>query len=142
MKNSFSDDNYITECQINAIGSLRNCLDSLRSQQSIDAMSCSMDCCLGNNLPGIIETLIEEPHLINLTQSIIGETGIKLLQEFESIFEKILYCDTQYYDYTPQYNVCHDREKQISRQQRWLAFFELVNKLDNHLKESVKNYPH
>jgi hypothetical protein len=133
-----STDNYcIVLCQINTIHSLCNHLNSLRSQETMKAMFCDVDCCVGNSVPGIIETLIETPHLIDITQSIIGEAGIKLLQQFNSIFEKIVHHSIEYYDYDSQYNVCHDGEKKILRQQRWLAFFDLVNTLDTHLKESV-----
>jgi hypothetical protein len=109
------DEAYIKECVRNTIGSLCDDLDFLISPDIEEKMSCSLDCCIGNNTWPWIERMIDNKDI----QIVVGEEGLELLRQLDKRLHDAIY---------------YDDEIAFSKTERWLEFVEFATKVNSFLK--------
>jgi hypothetical protein len=97
-------------------------LDYLSDPNIEERMACSLDCCVGNNLPNFFESMLEkEPHLY---ENIIGTTGLEMLRQVRKAWQDAIYYDAD--------------GRGFSQTPQWKEFAVLTEQLNNHIKDSVR----
>jgi hypothetical protein len=107
------------ESTLNAINSLCDQLNFLTSPNIEEKMGCTFDCCIGNYVPFMVETLIENEKMHYL----FGQEGLKLLRQLNRRLSDVM----------------HDDEEGFSKKQGWLGFVEFANKVNIFLKDTLNN---
>jgi len=115
-------DSNALKSNINIINSLCNSLDFLASPNVEKEIACSLDCCADTFVSGNIKTLVAYS---DETQFIVGDAGLKMLQQLDKAWGDICGCDG---------------EKGFSNTQRWLDFVDYINMVNTFLKDAVKRH--
>lgn len=107
------------ECFFNSVETLSNWLDMLVAINIEEKMSCTFDCCVGNDLLPHIRSMIEAEE----KKHFLKNEGLKLLRELEKYIDKyVIYCDA----------------KDFSKTKTWLDFVEFACKANIFFKDIMK----